>query len=456
LGIVFGLSLNLNMLSAFQTFVKEHALFLPEDRILLAISGGLDSVVMAHLFHQSGFCFALAHCNFSLRDTESDADEMLVRDLAKAFGVEFYSEQFDTVQYASIHKYGIQEAARTLRYNWFNELCVKHKFAYISTAHHSDDSIETFFVNLTRGAGITGLKGIPMKNGWVIRPLLFASKTALHSYAQENSIAFREDSSNAGDKYLRNRIRHSVLPMMEELNPSFRKTLLREMQHISDAGLVLDKIMEEQKNSCLHKDQSGIYFLLKDLEGKEPLRFYLFEWLKGFGFRESVVLNLADLLKRPGYAGKLFYSKTYELLVERDRISIRAKQKTIENSDRELLLVKETAAYESPIALQTECVDGADRNIGDDPREVYLDAGKLKFPLLLRKWKEGDRFQPLGMKGSKLLSDYFSDNKFSKSSKEDTWVLESLGSIVWLVGHRMDERYKVEQDTKEIFIIRAD
>jgi len=443
------------MLSSFQAFVKEHALFRPDERVLLAVSGGLDSVVMAHLFQQAGFHFAMAHCNFSLRGVESDADELFVRKLAENFGVDYFSVQFDTVQHAAKHKYGIQEAARSLRYNWFQELCQKHPFARISTAHHSDDSIETFFVNLTRGAGISGLRGVPLKNGLVIRPLLFATKKELLGYAQACHIDFREDSSNASDKYLRNRIRHSVLPLMEELNPSFRKTLLKEMQHISDAGMVLDKFMLEQKRTSLHSDAFGYHILLKDLEDKEPLRFFLFEWLKDFGFRESAVLNLTEVLKKKAYPGKVFYSDGYELIVERDRLSIRAKQTTKEAPV--FSLEKETRVFESPFQLRTELVAAATIPvIPDDPGLAWLDADKLRFPLILRKWRSGDRFQPLGMRGSKLLSDYFSDQKFSLAMKADTWVLESQGNIAWLIGYRIDERFKVECSTKEIFRIRMD
>jgi tRNA(Ile)-lysidine synthase len=440
------------MLSSFQSFVKDHALFQPEERILLAVSGGLDSVVMAHLFQQSGFRFAIAHCNFSLRDAESDADADFVRDLAGTFGVEYFVERFETAEFAAKHKYGIQEAARLLRYNWFEELRKKHQFDCISTAHHSDDSVETFFVNLTRGAGIAGLRGVPLKNGYVIRPLLFATKKEIRAYAHTGQLSFREDSSNASDKYLRNRIRHAVLPVLEELNPSIRKTVLKDMQHLADAGFVLHRLIEEQKKMYLHSDPSGFHILLKDLADKEPLRFYLFEWLKGYGFKESAILNLAEVLKKKEHAGKIFLSADYILLVERDRISVRKNEPDTPN---EYALDRIKAVYSLPFELSTDLIEAsAVWPIPDDASQAFLDVAKLEFPLLLRKWKEGDRFQPLGMKGSKLLSDFFADNKFSLTMKEATWVLESGGNIVWLLGHRLDDRYKLEPGAKEVFRVR--
>ncbi len=439
------------MLEAFLSFVKEHKLFNEEERILLAVSGGLDSVVMAHLFQRAGFRFGIAHCNFLLRGKESDGDEAFVRDLAGILGVEFYDEKFETEKYASHHKYGIQEAARLLRYNWFKDLRLQHDFAYVCTAHHSDDSIETFFVNLTRGAGIDGLRGIPMKNENVIRPLLFAGRAEILAFAEKEQLSFREDSSNANDKYLRNKIRHSLLPVLEELNPSIRKTILKEMQHISDAGMVLGKFMLEQKKACLHTDGTDVYFLLKDLEDKQPLRFYLFEWLKEFGFKEPAIVNLEEVLKKKEHAGKTFHASDYTLSVERDRLSIRKRKMTVQ---AELLFEKKSASYSSPIAFKTRMVlERKDFIIPNNSTLACLDADKLNFPLLLRKWREGDRFQPLGMKGSKLLSDYFSDNKFSAASKEQAWVIESRGEIAWLVEHRIDERFKVEEGTRAVFLI---
>jgi tRNA(Ile)-lysidine synthase len=443
------------MLTRFQRFVKENQLFREDDRLLLAVSGGVDSVVMAHLLKEADLNFAIAHCNFGLRGNESEGDEAFVQNLAHSLGVKCYVKKFETCAFSEEQNLSIQEAARKLRYAWFEELLTGENFSLICTAHHTDDSIETFFINLLRGTGLAGLTGVPLRNGYVVRPMLFASKADILNHAAMNALAFREDSSNEGDAYLRNRVRHSLLPLLEELNPSFRSTLSGDMQRLADARTVLDTIILQEKIKLLHADGEDLFILTDDLLIKKPLRFWIYGVLKDFGFNESVAENLEEMLLKKKHSGQKFESPEYELRVERDRFLIRRKKEQME--DESLRILRQSLRLDTPIAMRIEIqtVDGNFRT-SSDQEKACLDAGKLEFPLLLRKWRTGDRFQPLGMKGSKLLSDYFSDNKFSYSQKEQVWVLESGAQIAWLVGHRIDERYRVDENTKEVMFFSLD
>jgi tRNA(Ile)-lysidine synthase len=442
------------MLNSFLVFCKQQHLFHPKERFLLAVSGGIDSVVMAYIFKEAGLCFGIAHCNFSLRGKESEADELFVKKLSASLGVECYTTRFDTNKYAETHKLSIQEAARELRYDWFEKTRRKHKFKYICTAHHGDDSIETFFINLLRGTGLAGLTGIPLRNKRVIRPILFASKKDILQYAVQKKIKYREDSSNEGDDYLRNRLRHMLVPLLEELSPSFRQTMLGDMQRLDDTRVAMDHLFSKYKSEMLRKSDSQWYIMFADLKGKEPLRFWLFHLLHEFGFHQSVIDNLCTLLSQKFKSGKLVRNDKFELHVERDRLSIRKKSRNKEQI-QSIKINKDIRVLSTPFPLTIEMLS-FNKSI-PFPTEsgiACLDAAKLEFPLVLRKWKIGDRFQPLGMKGSKLLSDFFSDQKFSSKAKEDVWVLESKGKIAWIVGHRIDERFKLRPETEKAFLFR--
>jgi tRNA(Ile)-lysidine synthase len=441
------------MLASFLSFGKKQKLFQTNDRFLLAVSGGIDSVVMAHLFKEAGFSFGIAHCNFSLRGKESEEDEIFVRQLAGKLGCEYFVSSFDTEGTAVKLNISIQEAARKLRYDWFETICIEKGYELVCTAHHSDDSIETFFINLLRGTGLAGLTGVPVKNGRVIRPLLFAGKEAIQSYATGKQLTHREDSSNLTDDYLRNRIRHNLVPLMEDLSPSFRTVLQSDMQKLQDSRHVLDAFVRTQKNNLIVSDGLNFYILLKNLEKKEPLRFWLYACLQEFGFREATIGSLTELLGKKNYSGRIFDAPDYELCVERDRLWIRRKSLQFP-VDETLLISSEATLFTDPFAFRTELVrvnHPFDPPVG--PSVACMDRAKLVFPLLLRRWKDGDRFRPLGMKGSKLLSDFFSDNKFTAAQKEQTWVVESDGDIAWIVGHRLDDRFKLGPTTEEAFLL---
>ncbi|HEV7230716.1 MAG TPA: tRNA lysidine(34) synthetase TilS [Bacteroidia bacterium] len=438
------------MLARFKQFIQANRLFLSEDKVLLAVSGGADSVVMAHLFKQAGIPFSVAHCNFSLRGTESDAEEAFVKKLAASFGADFYAKKFDTEKYAADRKQSIQEAARDLRYDWFEQIRRELKLSCICTAHHADDSMETFFVNLIRGTGIDGLSGIPLRNNQIRRPLLFASRQDILNFAEQEHISYCNDSSNASDAYLRNRIRHSLVPLLEQLSPAFRKTIQNEMQYLGDASEVINGFQNRLKAQVIQSDGTGYFILRKDLKEWKPLRFYVYSCLKDFGFKETTVTSLVEFLEENTGTGKMFHSSTHDLYVERDRLLIRKKTGT--SDEKEYLLEKTKAVFNLPFSFSTDIFPHTKEFVPTSlPSEAFLDAGKLDFPLLLRKWKAGDRFQPLGMKGSKLLSDFFTDGHFSKSMKDNAWVLVSRGEIAWVVGHRIDERFKLEPSSQEVF-----
>jgi tRNA(Ile)-lysidine synthase len=442
------------MLYQFLAFGKKQKLYHSRDNYLLAVSGGVDSVVMAHLFKESGFSFSMAHCNFSLRGAESDADEKFVRALAKELKVPCFVKRFETKNYSKSKKIGIQEAARKLRYEWFEELRKEHRFSFLCTAHHRDDSIETFFINLLRGTGLAGLTGVPVKNKRIIRPLLFALKSELIHYAEERRLRYREDRSNNGDDYLRNRLRHQLVPLFEGISPAFRQTMVGNMARLRDVKEAMETIVSNRKPEILHRNAIGWQILLRDLKGLTPLRFWLHILLLEFEFSETVIGNICEGLNKKPFSGKRFYSPAFELVVERDRLRITKIRKN--NRQQEGLdIAKTEAAYTSPVPLRVEFLKIIKSfRIPKEASFACLDSSNLLFPLQLRKWKTGDRFQPLGMKGSKLLSDFMTDNKAPSSWKKDTWVLESNGKIAWVLGYRIDDRFKVTPQTTEAVLLR--
>jgi tRNA(Ile)-lysidine synthase len=444
------------MLSRFKDFLAENKLHHPKDRYLLAVSGGVDSVVMAHLFKEAGFPFAVVHCNFSLRGKASDADETFVRKLAERHDVPCFVKRFETEAYARENRLSIQEAARNLRYAWFEEVRQKEKYTQICTAHHRDDSQETFFINLLRGTGLAGLTGVPVKNNRVIRPLLFAFKAELEAYALENRLKYRQDKSNESDDYLRNRLRHQLFSLLETLNPAYRQTLDRSMRQLSEANTVLHDYTLLRRGELLKPAGKEWVVRLDTLKETSPLSFWLLVLLNDFGFSETVLHNLADLLAKKAYAGKVFQADNYELLVESQQLRIRKRVRNKKRSPS-LKISRKQASYTLPFPFELAFKKaGPHSKIPRESMVGCLDTDKLKFPLLLRKYKTGDRFRPLGMKGSKLVSDFMTDHKFPQSVKENTWVLESEGQIAWLVGLRIDERFKVDKDTTEIALFRVE
>ena len=433
------------MLEKFRIHIAQNFPFFNEKKLLLATSGGLDSMVLLHLFQQLNFKFAIAHCNFQLRGIESFGDQNFVQEYADANKIPVFITQFDTTAFANDYKLSTQVAARKLRYNWFCELLETKNYDFILTAHHADDNLETFLINLSRGTGLEGLTGIPQQNDKIGRPLLLFSRQEIEDYANENAIQWREDSSNASDKYLRNKIRHHLVPILKELNPnfiaSFQKTqsYLQESQDMVDdaAIMVYQQVAKEQGDT--------IHFDLKKLKQLSNFRSYLFQWLKEFGF--TAWEDIYDLAE--SQTGKKVYSDTYLLLKNRNFLILSPLNQ--KDEVEEFIIEENQADVNFPIKLSF-CK--ADYISNMSITTIFVDADKLKFPLVLRKWKEGDSFSPFGMNGkTKKVSKFFKDEKLSLIEKDTTWILCSDNQIIWIVGIRQDERFKIENTTQHILKI---
>ena len=410
--------------------------------MLIACSGGVDSVVLAHLMKELNFEMALAHCNFSLRDKESDGDEMFVIGLAKNMQIPVFAETFDTKAFAKNNGVSTQMAARTLRYDWFDGILKNFKYDYLLTAHHLDDDLETFFINLSRGTGISGLTGIPPKNGNVIRLLLTFSRVEILAYAEKNKLKWREDSSNQKTDYLRNKLRLEVLPLFKETNDSLLNNFKKTKKNLQSSKDLIEDYMALIYNLAVSEDVD-FYRIdiqkLKELPNTEAL---LYELLNGFGFTEwddvSALLN--------AQTGKQLFSKTHKLLKNRNELLL---SKIDFDRKEEEFLVSEKGIV-SPIKLKIEPIE----YIGETEKNLgYVDSEKLKFPLKIRKWREGDSFQPFGLKGKKKLSKFFKDEKIPLIQKNKIWLLLSDEKIVWVIGHRMDDQFRVTGNTKNILKI---
>ena len=441
------------MLNAFIGYIRKESLFLPQQPVLLAVSGGMDSVVMTELFHRAGFQFGVAHCNFALRGEESDRDEHFVKELAAGYQVPFYSISFSTEDYARTHHLSVQMAARQLRYQWFGELLAGEHFDLVATAHHLDDQIETLLINLSRGTGLDGLQGIRSKQGKIIRPMMFATRAMIEQYQQEHQLAFCPDSSNLSDHYTRNRIRLHILPVFETINPDFRNGLTQTAERLKEAGMIVrEKIGEKKKLVCI-EDPEGLSISIPELLKLAPVNAYLSEWLSPFGFNYQTIKRISESLS--GIPGKLFISPEYCLLRDRQKLIIRPAGSIARMPGTEVYIDADVTHMHHPIPLSIERLKLPDDFRPDtDPRIASLDMAMVHYPLILRKWKKGDFFQPFGMKHTKKLSDFFIDEKFSVFEKQDSWVLESGGKIAWLVGHRSDERFRITDRTRDILRIK--
>ena len=435
----------------FNSFVKDHKWFTADTKILLAVSGGIDSSVMMHLFHRSGMACAIAHCNFQLRGDESNDDEILMRERAISLNLQIFITRFETSAYAAENHLSIQMAARELRYNWFEKLAAAHNFEYIAVAHNRDDTLETFFINLGRGTGINGLTGIPLVSGNIIRPLLFASRPEIEQYANEHHISFREDSSNASDKYLRNYTRHKIIPVFEEAFPHFKKSLSQSLEKLNDARLLYQFAIDALVKNLVRQEKNLLYIDIPQLLKSPAPKTVLFEILRQYGFSSASVDEIFQLTE--AMPGKLFYSSTHKLVKDRQCFII----SKLEHEHTAKYYVEEgITVVNHPIHLNFEVFDeDAEFEIEKDSLVAQLDYDKLSFPLILRKWQPGDYFIPLGMKEMKKLSNFFIDIKLSIIDKDNTWLLISGDQIAWIVGKRIDNRFKVTENTKRIVKIRC-
>ena len=441
------------MLKAFTSFIQKEKLFKRTDTILLAVSGGIDSVAMCELFQQAGYSFAVAHCNFQLRGQESEEDESFAEELAEKYAVRFHSVSFDTSSFSKKNKLSIQAAARRLRYDWFEEIRSQFGYAAVATAHHADDSIETFFINLVRGTGISGLHGIQPKQGKVVRPLLSFSKEEIVAFGKKQKLKFREDSSNSSDKYLRNKIRHKLIPLLAEMNPNIRQTVSDEMQRLLEAEKIYKKAIGAQRKKLVKKEGSTYRIPIGPLQS-ETGPTYLFEFLSPFGFKTKQTEGIIRSLE--GFSGKQFLSETHRVIKDRTDLIIEPREQKQEARNKTEGISYRVKKNQKSVQLGSGTlkvsITDTGKAISKKHTVASLDLEKLKFPLELRKWKKGDAFYPFGMKGKKKLSDFFIDNKLSILQKENTWLLCSGGKIAWVAGMRIDERFRIGPSTKKIFV----
>ncbi len=433
------------MQNLFENHINNRLPFLRDAKLLVAISGGLDSVVLTYLCHKSGLKFALAHCNFNLRGDESDADEDFVLQLAEDWDLEVFIESFETEEFAKEHSLSTQMAARELRYEWFFELAEQLKFDYILTAHHADDNLETFLINFTRGTGLDGLTGIPEMNGNIIRPLLSFSREDLEVYAIGEKIKWREDSSNASNKYLRNKLRHDIIPTLKQMNPQLLQNFQKTISHLQGSQEIFDDAITRIQKKVVSVEEDVIKLDIKKLKKLSNPKAYLYELLKDFNFTEWD--DVSNLLK--AQSGKQVFSSTHRLL--KDRHFLLLKEIQTENADCSFDIDESDLSITTAIGVMF--IEEVEKVLNYDAHKVYLDKNKLKFPLKVRKWQEGDYFYPSGMKGKKKISKYFKDEKLSLIEKENTWVLCSKNDIVWVIGRRVDERFKAKPELTQILKI---
>ena len=428
------------MLEEFQKHIEINFKNLIKDKFLLACSGGLDSTVLVDLCAKLKLDFVVAHCNFNLRGDASNADEDFVRNLATHNDKFFLVTNFDTTGYVEENKVSIQIGARELRYRWFAEMMRKNDIKTLVTAHHVDDSLETFLINLSRGTGIDGLTGIPEKTDTVSRPLLRFSRSQILEYAQSQKLQWREDASNADTKYLRNKIRHEIVPLLKDLNPSFLKNFTKTQDYLSESAALIDSQVKELKSRLFQENNGIVRISIAELLKLEPISAYIHALFKNYGFTEwNDVENLLSAM-----SGKEIHSKTYRLLKDREFLLL---TKIKEESDVQFLVKEEQTEVLEPIQLKIETVH--DLSI-KNKNTLYIDKKALKYPLTIRKWKNGDYFYPLGMKGRKKLSKFFKDEKVDVVAKEQQWLLCSGEEVVWVIGRRADERFKVTKNTSEI------
>jgi tRNA(Ile)-lysidine synthase len=440
------------MFERFRHFVNIHKLVVPSNRILVAVSGGIDSVVLCHLFSRTRVHFALAHCNFNLRGAESVGDELFVKNIALKLGVPFYVKHFDTIEMVEREGISVQMAARDLRYQWFKQLAQDEGYDKIAIAHNLNDQMETFFINLFRGTGISGLRAMRPENDGIIRPLLPFSRDEIEKYAEENGLSHREDSSNASDKYLRNRIRHHLIPLLKELQPSLNRIFHENLSRISDVETIYHKQIERQRELLVKQYDNCDLIHIHELLALEAHNTYLYEFLKPYGFNEPTAGQITSVLN--DIPGKVFYSPTHRLIKDRDVLIIEPLSKVPSTIPDEIFIDASVVNLTTPISLVFTNISRKELPVIDPSSHIaWLDRKLLTFPLCLRKYKVGDRFRPLGMTGTRKLSDFLTNLKLSISEKEKVWVLTSGDEIIWVVGYRIDDRFKVTPQTQEILKI---
>ena len=429
------------MFQQFLNHIREKDLFKPSEKILLAVSGGVDSIVMLHLFKEAGFSVGVAHCNFQLRGNDSDEDEDFVKEVCQKLNVPVFTKRFDTQTFAWENNLSIQMAARELRYSWFDHLLDEHHYDLLATGHHFDDTVETILLNWIKGSSAEGLTGIPTKNKRIIRPILFATRVQVEKYAQEKGIEWREDQSNLTDDYQRNFIRHQIIPKLRELNPSLETTLHNGIEKLQSDLDMIHFHVEAWKQEFVLQGNERITIAKKGFDFYPHGAQLLWRCIKEYGFNVEQAREIIHGLH--GQSGKRFLSTTHQLVIDREYLIISPH----ENFWNEISIVEgQDQAVLGSWSMEIE--KSGSKEFSNDSLVAKLDADKLKFPLRWRKWKAGDFFYPLGMEHTRKLSDFLIDNKVSVADKNVVTVLESAGEIAWVVGYRIDNRFKITPQTR--------
>ena len=421
-----------------EKFIDQKSLFERCDKVLVALSGGADSVALLRVLDALGYQCECAHCNFHLRGEESNRDEAFVQQLCQKFDIPLHVTHFDTTDYAHTKRISIEMAARELRYQWFETLRQSIGASVIAVAHHRDDSVETFLLNLIRGTGINGLKGIAPKNGYVVRPLLQESRENILDYLQHLNQEYVTDSTNLKDEYMRNKIRLNLLPLMKELNPSVSESIAATAERLADAALIYNKEREMAIQKVMKGEKVISISALLDETAPSSL---LFELLHPYGFNSSQIKDIYQSLF--GQSGRRFHSSQWEVLRDRDSLILHSF------NGEEINHIPPTLTYET-VDITPDFIIPRDKHI------ACLDADKVTLPLTVRKWQAGDKFTPLGMKGKKNVSDYLTDRKFTLFQKEHQYVACQGDKIVWLIGERIDNAYRIDADSKRAVIVRQE
>lgn len=439
------------MFNEFKKFISDNSLIKSGEKILLAVSGGIDSMVMTHLFLQLHNEIGIAHCNFQLRGQESDKDEEMVRKYTDDNNIPFYSIRFKTKAFAKKNGLSVQMAARELRYNWFEEISKENNFDLIAIAHTLNDNIETLLINLTRGTGITGLTGIKLSHKRIIRPMLFASRQTIVDYCKENNIIFREDKSNAETKYIRNKIRHLIIPVLKEINPSIETTLNETTERLSEINEIVTEYIKGAGKMVSNQKGDDIIFIISELGNFLHNKTIIYELFRPYGISGFQLKDLYNIIE--GRTGGQIYTPTHRIIKNRKELIVSpVKTEKVVNYQ-----VNDIAGFRKVPEIKNALIINISKKyvIPTESNIACLDAQKITFPLIIRNWREGDSFYPLGMKKRKKLSDFFVDKKYSITEKEKALVIESAGHIAWIIGERIDDRFGITENTKRILILET-
>ena len=432
------------MIKKIKEYIKSNNLFDPNTKLLVAVSGGMDSMFLLHILMKLDYELEIIHCNFCLRGSESDLDEEFVKEYAFNNNIKIHTKSFDTLEFAKEEKISTQMAARDLRYLYFEEIRTISNCDHIVIAHNSDDDVETFFINLTRGTGLKGLSGIRKKNKKIVRPILSIARSEISEYVNLNNISYREDSSNRKSDYIRNNFRNNIFPLLSDINPSFKKTILNQIKILDEVYQMHSIVIEQDLKKMKSKFENGFRIKFSDILLKNFPMVYIYELFHPYGFKDFDSIYLAIKVQE---SGKVFVSNNFKLLIDREYIYL--SKKLIVKNDNYKIEQNVREIYK-PIKLKFFVSSEVD--FIKNSHQAFLDIKKITFPLILRKWQKGDSFYPLGMRNKKKLSDFFIDEKLSIYDKDNVWLLCSNNDIIWVIGYRIDDRYKITNNTKKMYI----